>query len=79
MASHICINLGLPFDVLDQGGHPLARAAIKLIIPFDDDGAHEARQRIVVQALDGLPPGFHRTAFTTVAGEVVRDDRYLEQ
>jgi hypothetical protein len=65
--------MGRPFDVFDLNGRLISSDQRTFVIPFDDDGAHEARQEIRVMALGGLPPGFAHIATHVVPGEVVSD------
>lgn len=66
--------MGRPFSVFDKDGRRIEVPGAKIIIPFDNESAHAARQEIFVNSYDGLPPGFARIALHLVAGEVVTDD-----
>lgn len=74
MASFVLITMVRPFSVFDEHGRIISTNQRRLVIPFDDDGAHRAASMIVVQAMDGLPPGFAHVATHIVPGEVVSDD-----
>jgi hypothetical protein len=66
--------MGRPFSVFDLNGRLVSQSQQTFVIPFDDDGAHDARQEISVTALGGLPPGFAHVATHVVPGEVVPSD-----
>lgn len=74
MSSYVRITTGRPLSVFDKSGRLLSSTGLEIIIPFDDDGAWDARQEVLVQAIGGLPPGFAHIATHIVQGELVTDD-----